>query len=99
MGNFIDLCRGPHAQDTKQIGALKLIETSGVYYRGDESNEQLQRIYGTAFASKEELQQYEERLEQARARERAGAGAAHVRFLAGAAETAEFDPPFASETV
>ncbi|MEM8994901.1 MAG: threonine--tRNA ligase [Acidobacteriota bacterium] len=68
-GEFLDLCRGPHAQDTKQIGALKLLETSGVYYRGDESNEQLQRIYGTAFASKDELRQYEERLEQARARD------------------------------
>jgi len=68
-GEFLDLCRGPHTQDTKQIGALKLIETSGVYYRGDESNEQLQRIYGTAFASKEDLKQYEERLEQARARD------------------------------
>ncbi|MEM1176917.1 MAG: threonine--tRNA ligase [Acidobacteriota bacterium] len=68
-GEFLDLCRGPHAQDTKQIGAIKLLETSGVYYRGDESNEQLQRIYGTAFASKEELKLYEERLEQARARD------------------------------
>ena len=68
-GEFLDLCRGPHAQNTKQIGALKLFETSGVYYRGDESNEQLQRIYGTAFASKKELKEYEERLEQARARD------------------------------
>ncbi|MEM6794199.1 MAG: threonine--tRNA ligase [Acidobacteriota bacterium] len=68
-GEFLDLCRGPHAQTTRQIGALKLLETSGVYYRGDESREQLQRIYGTAFASKEELKAYEERLEMARARD------------------------------
>ena len=68
-GEFLDLCRGPHAQNTKQVGALKLIETSGVYYRGDESNEQLQRIYGTAFASKKDLKEYEERLELAKARD------------------------------
>ncbi len=68
-GEFLDLCRGPHAQNTKQVGALKLIETSGVYYRGDESNEQLQRIYGTAFASKQDLKEYEERLELAKARD------------------------------
>ncbi|MEM8931677.1 MAG: threonine--tRNA ligase [Acidobacteriota bacterium] len=68
-GEFLDLCRGPHAQSTKQIGALELIETSGVYYRGDESNEQLQRIYGTAFASKAEMKEYKERMEQAAARD------------------------------
>ncbi|MEM1203851.1 MAG: threonine--tRNA ligase [Acidobacteriota bacterium] len=68
-GEFLDLCRGPHARSTKQIGAVKLLETSGVYFRGDENNEQLQRIYGTAFASKKELKAYEERLEQARARD------------------------------
>lgn len=68
-GEFLDLCRGPHAQTTKQVGALKLIETSSVYYRGDESGERLQRIYGTAFATKDELKEYEELLEQARARD------------------------------
>ena len=68
-GEFLDLCRGPHAQNTKQVGALKLLETSGVYYRGDESNEQLQRIYGTAFASKKDLKEYEERMELAKARD------------------------------
>jgi threonyl-tRNA synthetase len=68
-GEFVDVCRGPHAQHTGQIGALKLLESSGVYFRGDENNERLQRIYGTAFASKEALALYEERLEQARARD------------------------------
>ena len=68
-GEFLDLCRGPHVQNTKQIGAVKLLESSAVYYRGDESNETLQRIYGTAFASKQEMKDYEERIEQARARD------------------------------
>ncbi|MEM1249204.1 MAG: threonine--tRNA ligase [Acidobacteriota bacterium] len=68
-GGFVDLCRGPHAQNTKQIGAVKLLESSGVYYRGDEQGERLQRIYGTAFASKEEMAAYEERMEQAAARD------------------------------
>ncbi len=68
-GEFTDLCRGPHAQGTKQIGAIKLLETSGAYFRGDESNEMLQRIYGTAFATKEELAAWEEQQEQARARD------------------------------
>ncbi|MEL7059908.1 MAG: threonine--tRNA ligase [Acidobacteriota bacterium] len=68
-GEFLDLCRGPHAQTTKQIGAIKLLETSGVYYRGDESNEALQRIYGTAFATKDELAAYEHRIAEARARD------------------------------
>ena len=52
-GRFTDLCRGPHAQRLSQIGAVKLLEASGVYWRGDEKNERLQRIYGTAFASAE----------------------------------------------
>ena len=68
-GEFLDLCRGPHVQNAKQIGAVKLLEASSVYYRGDESNEALQRIYGTAFGSKKELAAYEERMEQARARD------------------------------
>ncbi|OYW06512.1 MAG: hypothetical protein B7Z61_02325, partial [Acidobacteria bacterium 37-71-11] len=53
-GEFVDLCRGPHVQRTDQIGAFKLIETSGAYFKGDERNEMLQRIYGTAFATREE---------------------------------------------
>lgn len=68
-GRFTDLCRGPHARSTAQIGAVKLLEASGVYWRGDESNERLQRIYGTAFASQKEMDEHMARLEQARARD------------------------------
>lgn len=68
-GEFVDLCRGPHVQRTDQIGAFKLIETSGAYFKGDERNEMLQRIYGTAFATREELDAYFARLEEARRRD------------------------------
>ncbi len=68
-GGFTDLCRGLHVQNAKQIGAVKLLKASGVYWKGDESNERLQRIYGTAFASKGEMKAYEEQIEQARARD------------------------------
>ncbi len=68
-GRFTDLCRGPHARAVSQIGAVKLLEASGVYWKGDEANERLQRIYGTAFASPREMEEYLERLEQARARD------------------------------
>lgn len=68
-GDFLDLCRGPHVQKVSQIGAVKLLESSGVYYRGDEANEMLQRIYGTAFGSKKELEEYLERVEEAKARD------------------------------
>jgi threonyl-tRNA synthetase len=68
-GGFLDLCRGPHVQKLSQIGAVRLIEASGVYHRGDESGEKLQRIYGTAFASAAELAEHLERAEQARARD------------------------------
>ena len=68
-GEFVDLCRGPHVQNAKQIGAVKLIEASGVYWKGNESNERLQRIYGTAFGSKKELAAYEEQRAQAQARD------------------------------
>jgi len=68
-GEFIDLCAGPHVNYTKKIKAFKLLSIAGAYHRGDEKNRQLQRIYGTAFASKEELAAYLERLEQAKARD------------------------------
>ena len=74
-GGFLDLCRGPHVQRLGQIGAVKLLESSGVYFKGDEANERLQRIYGTAFASQAELDQYLERLEQARSRDHRRLGA------------------------
>jgi threonyl-tRNA synthetase len=68
-GEFVDLCRGPHVQRTDQIGAFKLLETSGAYFKGDERNEMLQRIYGTAFASEEELDAYFARIEEAKRRD------------------------------
>jgi threonyl-tRNA synthetase len=68
-GNFVDLCRGPHLQRSSQIGAVRLLESSGAYFKGDERNEMLQRIYGTAFASQKELDAYFERLEEARRRD------------------------------
>ncbi|HYN23347.1 MAG TPA: threonine--tRNA ligase [Thermoanaerobaculia bacterium] len=68
-GRFVDLCRGPHAQNLGQVGAVKLLEASGVFWKGDENNERLQRIYGTAFVSEKEMQEYLDRLEQARARD------------------------------
>ena len=68
-GDFVDLCRGPHVQRTGQIGAYRLTELAGSYWRGDESNPMLQRIYGVAFASKKELEKYFERLELAKERD------------------------------
>ncbi|HVT16462.1 MAG TPA: threonine--tRNA ligase [Thermoanaerobaculia bacterium] len=68
-GRFTDLCRGPHAQRVSQIGAVKLLESSGVFWKGDEANERLQRIFGTAFATAEELARYQQRLEEAKARD------------------------------
>ncbi|MEM7352422.1 MAG: threonine--tRNA ligase [Acidobacteriota bacterium] len=68
-GGFTDLCRGPHVQNVKQIGAIKLLEASSVYFKGDESNERLQRIYGTAFGSKKELAAYEKQRAEANARD------------------------------
>jgi len=68
-GRFVDLCRGPHVQRASQIGAVKLFEASGSYFKGDEANEKLQRIYGTAFATSAELVEYEKKFEEARARD------------------------------
>jgi threonyl-tRNA synthetase len=69
QGEFTDLCRGPHLQDAKPIKGLKLTSLAGAYWRGDEKNQQLTRIYGTAFYSQDELDAHLERLEQARARD------------------------------
>lgn len=68
-GPFVDLCRGNHVQNTKEIKALKLLSVAGAYWRGDERNKMLQRIYGTAFFSQEELEQYLQRLEEAKKRD------------------------------
>ncbi len=74
-GDFVDLCRGPHVQRTDQIGAVKLLEVAGAYWRGDESNPMLQRIYGTAFAKPQELAEYLERIEEAKRRDHRRLGA------------------------
>src|SRR6202165_5559833 len=68
-GEFVDLCRGPHVPDSGWLSAVKLQRVAGVYWRGDERNEQLQRIYGTAWFTDEELQAYLQRLEEARRRD------------------------------
>lgn len=68
-GDFVDLCRGPHVEHSGQIGAVKLLSIAGSYFRGDEKNPMLQRIYGTAFASEEELQEYLKRIEEAQKRD------------------------------
>jgi len=68
-GPFTDLCRGPHAPSTKRIGAFKLQSVAGAYWRGDASKPMLTRVYGTAFFRQRELDEYLERLEQARARD------------------------------
>lgn len=68
-GDFTDLCRGPHVATTKDVGAFKLLRVAGAYWRGNEKNAQMQRLYGVAFATQEELDQYLERLEQARLRD------------------------------
>jgi threonyl-tRNA synthetase len=68
-GPFEDLCRGPHGPSTGRIGAFKLTSLAGAYWRGDETRQMLTRIYGTAFLDKKDLDQYLERLEQARERD------------------------------
>src|SRR5205085_7970915 len=68
-GDWIDLCRGPHIPSTGKIGAIKLTATSGAYWRGDSKNEMLQRIYGTAWRTKEELAAYLLRIEEAKKRD------------------------------
>jgi threonyl-tRNA synthetase len=68
-GPFTDLCRGPHTPSTKRVKAFKLLSIAGAYWRGDASRQMLTRIYGTAFHSKDDLEQYLNRLEEARARD------------------------------
>jgi threonyl-tRNA synthetase len=74
-GSFVDLCRGPHVQRTDQIGAWKLTEAAGAYWRGDERNPMLQRIYGTAFPTRKQLDEHLARLEEAKRRDHRRLGA------------------------
>ncbi|NMA34148.1 MAG: threonine--tRNA ligase, partial [Clostridiaceae bacterium] len=69
QGDFVDLCAGPHVPSTGRIKAFKLIQAAGAYWRGDEKNKMLQRIYGTAFTKKNELDEYITALEEAKKRD------------------------------
>ena len=66
QGPWLDLCRGPHVQHLGQIGAVKVLSQSGAYWRGDSSNKQLQRIYGTAFHTEKQLQAFLKKQEEAK---------------------------------
>lgn len=68
-GDFVDLCRGPHVESTGKIAAFKLLSVAGAYWRGDEKNKMLQRIYGTAFADQAQLEAYLTQLREAEARD------------------------------
>ncbi len=68
-GDFVDLCRGPHVPSTGKLKVFKLMKVAGAYWRGDQNNEQLQRIYGTAWAKKEELEAHLHMLEEAEKRD------------------------------
>ena len=68
-GDFTDLCRGPHAESTGKVGAFKLMRVAGAYWRGRETNPQMQRLYGIAFAAQEELDDYLRILEEAKKRD------------------------------
>lgn len=69
QGDWMDLCRGPHVPRTGKLGAFKLTKLAGAYWRGDSSNEMLQRVYGTAWANKKQLKQYLHRMEEAEKRD------------------------------
>jgi threonyl-tRNA synthetase len=76
QGEFTDLCRGPHLPDTGFVKAFKLTKVSGAYWRADQNRQQLQRLYGTAFFSKKELDDYLNFLEEARKRDHRKLGSA-----------------------
>ena len=69
QGDWKDLCRGPHVPSTSKLGAFKLLSVAGAYWRGNENNAMLQRIYGTAWADKKELDEHLKRIEEAKARD------------------------------
>jgi len=68
-GGFVDLCRGPHVANTKEVGAFKLLRVAGAYWRGKDTNPQMQRLYGVAFETQEELDAYLRNLEAAKQRD------------------------------
>lgn len=79
--NFIDICAGPHVESTGKIGAFKLIKVAGAYWRGDEKNKMLTRIYGIAFPTKNELEEYLKLLEEAEKRDHRKIGAEQELFM------------------
>lgn len=81
IGNFIDLCRGPHIESSGKVGAFKLQRISGAYWRGNEQNAQLQRIYGVAFETESALQDYLKLLEEAKTRDHRKIGQEMDLFL------------------
>ena len=68
-GNYIDLCKGPHLSNTGEVGAFKLMRVAGAYWRGNENNPQMQRLYGVAFETQEELDDYLQKMEEAKLRD------------------------------
>ena len=77
-GEFTDLCAGTHIKYSKKLKAFKLLSIAGAYHRGDEKNKQLQRIYGTAFPTKDELATYLENLEEAKKRDHRKLSLIHI---------------------
>lgn len=80
-GKFVDLCRGPHVATTKDVGVFKLHKLAGAYWRGDQAREQLQRVYGLAFATQKELEDYLKLLEEAEKRDHRKIGAEQELFF------------------
>ena len=80
-GPFVDLCRGPHVPDTSRVKHYKLTHTAGAYWRGDSKRQMLQRIYGTAWFRKDELEQYLHRIEEAKRRDHRVVGKALDLFM------------------
>ena len=87
LGDFIDLCRGPHVPSARYLKFFKLTKVAGAYWKGDSKNKMLQRIYGTAWASKEDLEKYFEFLQEAEKRD-------HKKIVK-AMDLAHFDPEYA----
>lgn len=81
LGDFVDLCSGPHVASTKQIGFFKLLSVAGAYWQGNEKKQMLTRIYGTCFSTKKELEEYLIRLEEAKKRDHRVIGAEQKLFM------------------
>lgn len=81
QGDFTDLCRGSHVPSTGKLKAFKLMKLAGAYWRGDSNNAMLQRIYGTAWANKQDLTTYLERLEEAEKRDHRRIGKIWTYFI------------------